>query len=95
MDDSDKESDKKEMDKIARIIKSRLSKRKRVLLSACNLLTVTVVLVDLMFFVELLKIPNLKLLTLVNIGVVLLSYYSYRLRKRMFRKIIEESSTSY
>lgn len=95
MDDSDKVSSKKEMDKIDRIIKSRLSKRKRVLLSACNLLTVTVILVDLMFFVELLKISNLKLLTLVNIGVVLLSYYSYRLRKRMFRKIIEESRASY
>jgi len=85
---------KREKEKINQIIRARLSKRKRILLSLCDLLIVTVVLVDLMFFIDFLKISNLIALTIVNISVVILSYYSYKLRKRIVRNVIKESRTN-
>lgn len=85
---------KREKEKINQILRARLSKRKRILLSLCDLLIVTVVLVDLMFFIDFLKISNLIALTIVNISVVILSYYSYKLRKRIVRNVIKESRTN-
>lgn len=84
---------KREKEKITKIIKSRLSKRKRILLSLCDLLIVMVVLVDLSFFIDFLKISNLIALTIVNISVVILSYYSYKIRKRVVKTVIKESRT--
>jgi len=84
---------RREKEKITKIIRSRLSKRKRILLSLCDLLIVMVVLVDLMFFIDFLKISNLIALTTVNISVVILSYYSYKIRKRVVKTVIKESRT--
>jgi hypothetical protein len=92
MDDSGKKSEarKKDKKKIAQMIKSRLSKRERIFLTICDLMTVTIVLVDLMFFIDFVKISNLMILTLLNIGIVGLSYFSYKFRKKVRRTVLKE-----
>lgn len=92
MDISNKKSGSKreEKDKIKNMIKSRLSERERIFLTICDLLTVAIVLVDLIVFTGLAQTSNLMTLTLANIGVVGLSYLSYRLRKTVGRKVVRE-----
>jgi len=94
MDSSHKKSGsrREEKEKIKEMIKSRLSQRERIFLTICDLLTVAIVLVDLIVFMGLAKISNLMILTLVNIGIVGLSYYSYKLRKRVGRIVLRELS---
>lgn len=92
MDDSDKKAGarRKYKKKIAEMIRSRLSKRERFFLTICDLLTVTIVLVDLMFFMGFVKVSNLMILALVNIGIVGVSYFSYKLRRRVRRTVLRE-----
>lgn len=94
MDDSDKKSEarRKDKKKIAKMIKSRLSERERIFLTICDLLTVTMVLVDLMFFMGFVKVSNLMILALVNIGIVGLSYFSYKHRRGVRRTVLRELS---
>lgn len=92
MDSSNKKSGsrKEEKEKIKKMIKSRLSERERIFLTICDLLTVAIILVDLIFFMGLAQTSNLMMLTLANIGVVGFSYLSYKLRKTVGKKVVRE-----
>jgi hypothetical protein len=59
----------------------------RVFLTITNILIISIMLSDFMHFTGLIKVGNLQFLTLGNLVVVVLAYFSFLIKQRMRRRI--------
>jgi len=70
-----------------RRIRSKLTRRESVFLSVSDIITVAMILIDLFYFLDVLKVSQGLLIT-VNIIMVLVSYVAYQLKRKIRRRTI-------
>jgi hypothetical protein len=68
-------------------VRSTLSRRESTFLSVSDIITVAMILIDLFYFLDALKIGQ-GLLIAVNIIMVIISYVAYQLKRRVRRRTI-------
>lgn len=68
-------------------IRSKLSRRESIFLSVSDIITVAMILIDLFYFLDVLKIRQALLIT-VNITMVIVSYVAYQLKRKVRRRTI-------
>ena len=85
--DEDRRARKKE---IQRLIRSRLTRNQRIVLSIFDIAMVAMLLTDIAYFMEYLKEPNLMQLALLNLSVVALGYASYRVKRGIGMMVMRE-----
>lgn len=68
-------------------IRSKLSRRESTFLSVSDIITVTMILIDLFYFLDVLKIGQ-GLLIAANIIIVIASYVAYQLKRKVRRRTI-------
>lgn len=75
---------------IQKMIRSRLTRNQRLLLSLFDLAMIAMLLTDMAFFVGLLKEPNLMLLAVLNLSVVAIGYVSYKMKRIISRRVVKD-----
>ena len=70
-----------------RRIRSKISRRESIFLSVSDIITVAMILIDLFYFLDVLKVSQGLLIT-VNIIMVLVSYVAYQLKRKIRRRTI-------
>ena len=68
-------------------IRSKLSRRESIFLSVSDIITVAMILIDLFYFLDVLKVGQ-GLLIAVNIIMVIISYVAYQLKRKVRRRTI-------
>jgi hypothetical protein len=68
-------------------IRSNLSRRESIFLSVSDIITVAMILIDLFYFLDVLKVGQ-GLLIAVNILMVIVSYVAYQLKRKVRRRTI-------
>ena len=68
-------------------IRSFLSRRESIFLSVSDIITVAMILIDLFYFLDVLKVGQ-GLLIAVNILMVIVSYVAYQLKRKVRRRTI-------
>ena len=68
-------------------IRSTLSRRESIFLSVSDIITVAMILIDLFYFLNVLKVGQ-GLLIAVNIIIVIVSYVAYQLKRKVNRRTI-------
>ena len=75
---------------IQKMIRSRLTRNQRTLLSLFDVAMIAMLLTDMAFFAGLLKEPNLMLLALLNISGVAIGYVSYKMKRIISRRVARD-----
>jgi hypothetical protein len=75
---------------IQRMIRSRLTRKQRTLLSLFDLAMVAMLLTDMAYFAGLLREPNLMHLALLNLSVVVIGYISYKAKRIISRRVARD-----
>lgn len=75
---------------IQRIIRSRLTRKQRTLISLFDLAMVAMLLTDMAYFAGLLKEPDLMQLALLNLSVVVIGYISYKAKRIISRRVARD-----
>ncbi len=70
-----------------RRIRPKLSRRESIFLSVSDIITVAMILIDLFYFLDVLKVGQTLLIT-VNITMVIVSYVAYQLKRKVRRRTI-------
>ncbi len=70
-----------------RRVRSMLSRRESIFLSVSDIVTVAMILIDLFYFLDVLKIGQ-GLLIAANIIIVIASYVAYQLKRKVRRRTI-------
>lgn len=68
-------------------VRPTLSRRESAFLSVSDIITVAMILIDLFYFLDVLKVGQ-GLLIAVNIIMVIISYVAYQLKRRVRRRTI-------
>ncbi len=70
-----------------RRVRSMLSRRESIFLSLSDIVTVAMILIDLFYFLDVLKVGQTLLID-VNIIMVIVSYVAYQLKRKVRRRTI-------
>ncbi len=76
-----------EDNKKERRVRSKLSRQESIFLSVSDIITVAMILIDLFYFLDVLKIGQ-GLLIAANIIIVIASYVAYQLKRKVRRRTI-------
>lgn len=85
-DESSTKTNKKE---VSSKVGPRLSRRERVFLFVANIAIITILISDLLYFLGMVQETKLPLLASGNLGVLVLAYFSYILKRRIRRRMLE------
>ncbi len=86
VDKSPNKADKKE---VSKSVIPKLSRKARVFLSIANIAIITILISDLFYFMGMIQEIELPSLAFGNLGVLVLAYFSYVLKRRIRRKMLE------